>query len=100
MPDPLIEPIRQAVAGGQFQLAERLWNRYAGKLKEDFRAGLLTAEALAEAGELVAWSRLHARRLCAHAQARLSSIRIAGAYGDAAQLPPSSGLASILRTCF
>ena len=100
MPDPLIEPIRQAVAGGQFQLAEQLWNGYAAKLKEDLRGGLLTAEALAEAGELVEWSRLHAHCICAHAQARLSSIRIAGAYGDSAQLPLPSGSASIIRTCF
>jgi len=81
------DAIRQAMASGQFQLAERLWNGYMTRLKEELRRGSLTQDAVDEAGELLRWSRTTVLCIRAHAQARLGSLRIAGAYGNAPQTP-------------
>jgi hypothetical protein len=83
--NPVNTAIRQAMASGQFQLAERLWSGYAARLKEELRGGALTKASLEEARELVEWSRLVVLCLRARSQARLSSLHIAGAYGSAPQ---------------
>ncbi|HUI79181.1 MAG TPA: hypothetical protein VLY24_14750 [Bryobacteraceae bacterium] len=83
MPNPTTEPIRQAVASGEYQLAERLWNGYIAGLKELLRSGTLTKEILEEAGELVEWSRVTVLCMRAHAQGRLGSLHIAEAYHQA-----------------
>jgi hypothetical protein len=88
MQNPDHDTIRQAMASGQYQLAERLWNGYMVRLKEDLRRGSLTQNTLDEARELLEWSRVSVRCMCAHAQARLGVLHIAAAYGDAP--PPSS----------
>jgi hypothetical protein len=80
-------PICQALVSGEFPLVERLWNAYMARLKEDLRRGSLTAATLAEAGELVEWSRTTVLCMRAHAQQRLGSLHIAGAYRTAPQTP-------------
>jgi hypothetical protein len=94
MPNPLISPIRQAMASGQFPLAGRLWNGYAAQLTEQLRRGSLTAVALEEARELVEWSRRTVLSMRAQAQGRLSSLHVAGVYDSA----PSSASPRIIRT--
>jgi hypothetical protein len=86
MPNPATDTIRQAMASGQFQLAERLWNAYAAGLTDELGRGSLTKASLEEARELVEWSRLTVLCMRAHAQARLGGLRIAGAYGNAPQM--------------
>ncbi|HEV3329949.1 MAG TPA: hypothetical protein VG096_03140 [Bryobacteraceae bacterium] len=86
IPNPATDPIRQAVASGQFQLAERLWNGYMTRLKEEMRRGSLAAASLEEAHELLEWSRVTVLCMRAHAQSQLGNLHIAGAYVDA---PPS-----------
>lgn len=85
MPNPANDAIRQAMASGQYQLAERLWNTYAARLKEELGRGSLTKAALEEARELVEWSRLVVLCMRARTQARLGGLHIAGAYGSAPQ---------------
>jgi hypothetical protein len=86
-PNPDQDAIRQAVASEQFQLAERLWTGYMSRLKEDLRRGSLTQASLEEARDLLEWSRLTVLCMRAHVQARLGTLHIAGAYGDAPQAP-------------
>jgi hypothetical protein len=85
MQNPTNDAIRQAMASGQFQVAERLWTSYASRLQEELRRGLLTKASLEEARELVEWSRLTVLCMRAHAQARLGGLHIAGAYSYAPQ---------------
>ena len=87
MQNPGNDAILQAVASGQFQLAERLWNGYMVRLKEELRRGSLTEAHLEEARELVEWSRLVALCARAHAQERLGGLHIAGAYTNAPPAP-------------
>jgi hypothetical protein len=88
MPTPTTDAIRQAVASGEFPLAERLWSNYMLRLMEELRRGALTEGHLREARELVDWSRLVVLCMRTRAQARLGSLHIAGAYGSAP--PPNS----------
>ncbi len=81
----LTEPIRQAVASGEFQKAQFLWNGYAALLREELPKGYVTEARLAEVRDLVEWSRRVVVCARAHAQSRLDSMRdsvcVAQAYG-------------------
>jgi hypothetical protein len=93
----LTEPIRQAVASGEFQKAQLLWNGYAALLREELPKGSVSAARLAEVRELVEWSRRVVLCARAHAQSRLdlmrASMRVAQVYRH-----PRSRQAAIIRT--
>lgn len=81
----LTEPIRQAVASGEYRKAQLLWNGYAALLREELPKGSVTEARVAEVRELVEWSRRMVLCTRAHAQSRLDSMRdsmrVAQAYG-------------------
>jgi hypothetical protein len=87
------DPIRQAVAAGEFQQAMLLWDEYATNLRAEIGRGACTHARMAEAAELVEWSR--GVLLCdrAHAQGRLTTIWVASQYD-----PPDAPSASCVRT--
>jgi hypothetical protein len=87
------EPIRQAVASGEFQKALLLWNGYAALLREELRNGSLTDARLADVRELVEWSRLVVLCGRAHTQSRLDSMRVAQTYDQSRSEP-----AAIIQT--
>ncbi|MGA2269373.1 MAG: hypothetical protein ABSH44_12960 [Bryobacteraceae bacterium] len=93
MDGQLREPIRQAVASGEFQKALLLWNGYAALLREELLKGSFTAARLAETRDLVEWSRRVVLCARAHAQGRISSMRVAQAY-----IHPRSQSAAIIQT--
>ena len=72
------EPVRRAIAAGDFAHALELWNGYAAALA----GGNLTGAKLAEAAELIAWSRPFLLRGREHAAVRLRALHVAGAYGS------------------
>jgi hypothetical protein len=80
--------IREAVASGEFDRATILWNEYATRIREEIRRGTCTAGRMAEAGELVRWSRQVVLCDRARAQAQLNTIWVASRYGPAVD-PPS-----------
>jgi len=80
--------VREAIERGDFASARELWGEYCSRLV----AGGLTAEAMAEAAELVEWSRPILICARAHAAGRLPVLRAAGAYG--ASPPTTRGLVS------
>jgi hypothetical protein len=81
----LTEPIRQAIAAGEFQKAQLLWDGYAAVLRQEMPKGSVTAARLAEMRELVEWSRRVVLCFRSHTQSRLDSMRggmrAAQAYG-------------------
>ena len=92
----LTEPIRQAIASGEYQKAQLLWDGYAALLREEMPKGSVTEARLAEVRELVEWSRRMVLCARAHAQSRLDSMRdsmrVAQAYGR-----PGSRQAAIIQ---
>ena len=69
--------IREAIAGGDYTRALELWNEYTAALA----GGLLSQATLAEAANLVEWSRPILLTTRAHAAERLRALHVAGAYG-------------------
>ena len=69
--------IREAIAGGDYARALELWDQYTSALA----GGLLTEDTLAEAANLVEWSRPILMSARAHAAERLRALHVAGAYG-------------------
>ena len=90
---PPTEPIRQAVASGEFQKAQLLWNGYAARLCEELRNGPVSEARLVEVRELVEWSRRVVLCARAHAQSRLDSMLVAQTY-----VHPGSRQAGIIQT--
>lgn len=88
--------IRRAVASGEFQEAQRLWTGYMAELNEELRQGSLSETRLAEAGELMEWSRRVVICARAHAQDRLNGLHVAGQYGD----PPRPQVPQLIQTRF
>jgi hypothetical protein len=86
------DPIRKAVAGGDFQPALRLWNDYAAGIREEICRGSCTEARMAEAQEFMEWARRMVRCTCAEAQDRLNAMHVAGQYSHASEP------ASFLRT--
>lgn len=80
--------IREAIVSGEYQRALRLWNGYAARLRDEIVKGALSENALAEAFELVRWSRNVLLSARAHAFDRLNALHVAGAYGSGARRKP------------
>jgi hypothetical protein len=83
--------IREAMASGEFERAQQLWNTYMVQLEEEVRQG--SAIRLERVRDLMEWSRGVA--LCArqHAQDRLNSLLVAAEYGN----PPSAPARRIVQ---
>jgi RNase P/RNase MRP subunit p30 len=94
MDSHLTEPIRQAVACGEFQKAQLLWNGYAALLRQELPNGSVTEARLAEVRELVEWSRRVVLCARAHTQSRLDSMRdsmrVAQTYGRPRSQPAAT----------
>ncbi|MGA3020205.1 MAG: hypothetical protein ABSF62_24050 [Bryobacteraceae bacterium] len=86
--------IRRAVASGDFPRVTVLWNEYASLLQGEISRGACTRARMAEARELLEWSRRTVALARAHAQSRLDALRVAEQY---LQKAPRS--AALLRTC-
>jgi hypothetical protein len=78
------EPIRQAVASGEFEKALALWTEYAAQLEEELRGQRLSATRFQEMEALVEWSRSVVQCARAHDQELLNSICAAGKYSSPA----------------
>src|SRR5712691_10625150 len=96
MDDVLAGSIRKAVGSGEYQKALLLWNTYAARLQEELRQGACSRTRLAEARELVEWSRRVV--LCArtHAQDQLNSLYAAAEY----DFPVPSQASRIIQASF
>jgi hypothetical protein len=89
------DPIRQAVACGEFHRAALLWNEYVTEIREEIGQGTCTEARMAETAELVEWSRRVVLCDRAHAQGQLATIWVASQY-DPDDLPrPSCFRASL-----
>jgi hypothetical protein len=93
--DNRTDPIRQAVASGEFQRAALLWNEYAAGIREEIGRGTCTQARMAEAGELLEWSCGVALCERAHARSQLDTIWVASQYGPADSPTPSCFRASL-----
>jgi hypothetical protein len=91
----LTEPIRQALAAGEFQKAQLLWNGYAALLCQEMPKGSVTEARLAEMRELVEWSRRAVLCFRAHTQSRLDSMRDSMRVAQAYERPRSQRAAHI-----
>jgi hypothetical protein len=79
--DARTEPIRRAVASGEFGKAQALWEDYAGRLAEEVRSGTFSSAKLEATRELAEWCRVTALCARSHAQGRLNRMAIARQYG-------------------
>ena len=77
-----ITAIRRAVSSGEFQTALRLWKEYSTALRSDFERGAITRARLAEALELLEWTRRAALASRAHSRDRLHAIRVSQSYSQ------------------
>jgi hypothetical protein len=75
-----IAEIRQAIASEEFALAERLWNQYAGQLRQAITDRTATGAMLSETRQLIDWSALVVRAFRAHAMDRLNSASLGQMY--------------------
>ena len=82
MDHPRTDPIRQAVSAGEFQRATLLWHEYVAGILEELHRGTCTQARMAEAGELVEWSRGVVLCERAHAQSQLNTVWVAAQYQD------------------
>ena len=73
--------IREAIGSEDYHLASRLWNLYAGELRDGLLNGTVSEARMAEARELVGWGR--DVLICARGLAldNLNSLHVARAYG-------------------
>lgn len=94
--DSLTGPIRAAVASGDLQQAQLLWDGYMAQLSQEVSQGSLSQARLTEAGELVEWSRRVLLCARAHAQDSLNSMHVAGQYDD----PPPPQTPQLIQTRF
>lgn len=82
--------MRNAVAAGDWPAVLRLWDVYAGGIREELGRGTCTQARLTEAREFLDWAERVA--LCARAQAqnRLNTIHVARQYDpEPSRRPPS-----------
>jgi hypothetical protein len=82
-----IDPIRAAVAGGDYAAARRLFDDYAGALREKALGGTLDGQSLQEILELIEWTRQTALAGRSHLEARIQSLR-EEVYVSRAYAPP------------
>lgn len=88
MQDLSTDPLRQAVASGEFPRALVLWNQYVVRFAEALRQGEVTLGQWREVGEFVPWARRVALCARAYAHDQLNSLHVAARYGEPAP-PPS-----------
>ena len=88
--DSRTDPIRQAVARGEFPKALALWEEHARQLRWELQARVFSPERLAETRELVEWCCNVALCARAQAQARLDQITVAQQYGPPRGQPAHS----------
>jgi hypothetical protein len=81
------DPIRQAVAAGEFPRALILWNEYVLLFADALKQGEVTLGQWRETGDLVAWARSAALTARAYAQDQLQSLHVTAQYED--QPPPA-----------
>jgi hypothetical protein len=91
-----IPEIRQAFASEDFATADRLWNRYAGQLRQAILDGSATEATLSETRELVDWSALVVKAFRAHSVAQLNSMHVTEVYSVAGSREPRA----IVRASF
>jgi hypothetical protein len=75
-----LEPIRQAVASGEFERARLLWNECTTGLAEELSNGCLSEARLFEVRDLVEWSRNVVMCSRAHLLGQLNCLHVAGEY--------------------
>jgi len=85
--------IREAVASGEFERAQELWNTYVVQLQEELQRGAFSSRQLEEVRRLMDWCRGVALCTRLHAQDRLNSLLVAAEYGN----PPSSPARRIVQ---
>jgi hypothetical protein len=83
------DPIRQAIGAGEFQRATLLWNEYVTGILEEISRGTCTEAHLAEAADLLEWSRGVVLCECAHVQCQIRTLWVASRY-DSADSPGAS----------
>ena len=88
--------IREAVASGEFERAQRLWTGYMAILSDEVRQGSFRESRLTEASELLEWSRRVVLCARAHAQDQLNSLHVAEQYG----VPLSPQIPQLIQTRF
>ena len=76
-------PIREAIASGEFQRALSLWNELTAELRDEIGRGACTQGSITETMELTAWSRDVLLCERAHLQSQLSTMWVASQYGPA-----------------
>jgi hypothetical protein len=89
------DPLRQAVAAGDFAMVLRLWDEYAASILEEIGRGVCTQARMAEAGEFLEWARRVVLCNRAQAQNQLNTIHAARQYGSSPTPPPSQVRASL-----
>jgi hypothetical protein len=84
MDGPLTNPVRQAIAAGEFEKAQVLWEGYAAQLRRELAEGAVSAARLEEMRELVEWSRRTVLCATSHDRSRMDAlagaVRVAQAY--------------------
>ena len=83
------DPLRQAVASGDFACVLRLWEEYAAAIREEIARGICTQARMAEAGEFLDWARRAVLCNRAQAQNQLNTIHAARQYGSSPTRSPS-----------
>jgi hypothetical protein len=89
------DPLRQAVASGDFPSVLRLWEDYAAAIRDEIGRGVCTQARMAEAGEFLDWARRVVLCNRAQAQNQLDTIHAARQYGSS-----PTPLPSLLRASF
>jgi hypothetical protein len=79
--------VREAVAAGEFERAQELWNTYMVQVQEEVRQGSLSGAQIEEVRRLMEWCRGVALSARQHAQDRLNSLLVAAEYESAAPSP-------------
>lgn len=87
------DPIRQAIASGEFDWATVLWSSYVNEIIDEINRGTCTQACMEETTELLEWSRSVVLCDRAHGQNQLSTIWVASQYG-----PGDSSADSFFRT--
>jgi hypothetical protein len=82
MPDLCLEPLRQAVASGEFPRALVLWNEYVARFAGALQRGEVTLGQWREVEDFVAWARNLALCSRAYAQDRLNSLHVTDRYSQ------------------
>jgi hypothetical protein len=86
-------PIREAIASGEFHRALFLWNEFTAQIRDEIGRGICTQDSITETAELMTWSRGVVLCERAHLQSQLTTMWVASQYG-----PAEWGTPSCLRT--